>query len=143
MSDLSVPCRRSATRILSAASRLSIAARELGANQGTLLQFTEAVGQAIAIAGSAGESARGSLIQLSQAVGTTIVRAEEFNSILEGAPRIAQAAAAGLDRAGGSVAKLRYLIVNGQVTSKQFFEAILSQSGKLASEFATTNSTIA
>lgn len=124
-------------------NRLSIASKNLGADQGKLLTFTEAVGNAISIAGSAGESARGSLIQLSQAVGTNIVRAEEYNSVLEGAPRITQAVAAGLDKAGGSVSRLGNLVRAGKVTSKEFFDAILSQAPKLAEEFAKTNSTIA
>lgn len=123
-------------------NRLAIASKELAASQSQLLTFTEAVGNALAIAGGTVESTRGALIQLSQAVGTSIVRAEEFNSILEGAPRIAQAVAQGLDKAGGSVAKLRKFIVEGQVTSKEFFDALLSQAPKLAEEFSKVTITI-
>ncbi len=140
--DISQRTRTDFTTNVQLYNRLAIAAKELGTNQSQLLTFTEAVAQATIIAGSAGESARGSLIQLSQAIGTTVVRAEEFNSILEGAPRIAQAAAAGLDKAGGSVARLRYLIVNQQVTSKEFFDALLTQADKLKAEFGTTTITI-
>lgn len=141
--DISQRTRTEFTTNVQLYNRLAIASKELGASQATLLQFTEAVGNALSIGGGTVESTRGALIQLSQAVGTTIVRAEEFNSILEGAPRIAQAAAAGLDKAGGSVARLRQLIVTGKVTSKEFFDAILSQAPKLAEEFSRTNSTIA
>src|SRR5690606_11007905 len=63
------------------------------------------------------------LLQLSQAMGSGTVRAEEFNSILEGALPIAQAAAAGLEEAGGSVARLRQLVVDGKVSSEAFFRA--------------------
>jgi tape measure domain-containing protein len=64
------------------------------------------------------------MLQLSQALGSGTVRAEEFNSILEGAVPIAQAAAAGLEEAGGSVAKLRTLVLAGKVSSEAFFRAI-------------------
>jgi len=122
--------------------RASLAANELGASQDDLLRFVEAVGQGLAVQGGAANTARGSLLQLSQALGTGIVRAEEFNSILEGAFPIALAAANGLDRAGGSVARLRTLIINGQVTSEEFFNAILAQTDDLARLFAATTPTL-
>lgn len=75
--------------------------KELGASNEQLYQFVEAVGTALAIQGGAANTARGALIQLSQAIGGTVVRAEEFNSILEGALPLAQAAARGIEEAGG------------------------------------------
>jgi len=122
--------------------RLSIAAKELGADQNTLLEFTRGVGLALAVSGQSAEQASGALLQLSQAVGAGIVRAEEFNSILEGAPRIAQAVADGLDRAGGSVAKLRKEVINGTLSSKEFFDALMTQIPVLEQEFARTMPTI-
>lgn len=122
--------------------RGALAANELGASQQDLLNFTETVGTALAIQGGAAEQASGALLQLSQSLGSGIVRAEEFNSILEGAFPIAQAAARGIDEAGGSVAKLRTLIVEGKVTSDAFFRGILSQQEELAKVFATTAPTV-
>lgn len=122
--------------------RLALVQRDLGVSTQELQQFTESVGQALTISGGSAASARGALIQLTQAIGAGIVRAEEFNSILEGAPRIAQAVAAGLDEAGGSVARLRTLILEGAVTSQQFFEAFQSQADVLAEEFTRIQPTI-
>lgn len=124
-------------------ARLRIASKELGASEESLFRVTEAVGQAITISGSSAGTASGALLQFSQALGGGIVRAEEFNSIIEGAPRLAQAAAEGLDRAGGSVARLRTLIAAGTVTSREFFAAVLSQAPRLADEFGKTQVTIA
>lgn len=120
----------------------SIASKELGASQDQLFQFVENVGLALAQQGGSVQAARGALLQLSQSLGSGIVRAEEFNSILEGAFPVAVAAANGLDRAGGSVAKLRSLIINGKVTSTEFFDAILSQTSELEEAFAKTIPTI-
>jgi tape measure domain-containing protein len=123
--------------------KVSQAQNELGASNEELFTFVEAVGTALAIQGGSAQTARGALIQLSQSIGATIVRAEEFNSILEGALPLAQAAARGIDEAGGSVARLRALVVDGQITSKAFFDAIISQEQELADLFAKTNPTIA
>jgi tape measure domain-containing protein len=71
--------------------RVSVAAGELGASQAEISRFTENVGLALASSGIGAQQASGALLQLSQAMAGGIVRAEEFNSILEGAFPIAQA----------------------------------------------------
>lgn len=106
----------------------SIAADELGASQEDLLQFTETIGNALRVQGGSAAAASGALQQLSQSLGSGIVRAEEFNSILEGAFPVAQAAARGIDEAAGSVSRLRRLVIEGKISSEEFFNAILSQS---------------
>jgi len=119
-----------------------MAASELGVDQKQVLQFVEAVGMGLAVQGSSANTARGALIQLSQSIGTDIVRAEEFNSILEGAYPIALAAARGIDEAGGSVARLRRMVIEGEISSEQFFHAIMSQYPMIADMFAQTTPTI-
>ncbi|MDF1625670.1 MAG: tape measure protein [Parvibaculaceae bacterium] len=123
-------------------ARASLAADELGASQGQLDTFTRAVSDALRVQGSSAEASRGALLQLSQALGQDIVRAEEFNSILEGALPIAQAAARGIERFEGSVARLRTAIVNGEVTSREFFEGILRAAPSLAEQAAKANLTL-
>lgn len=140
--DIANRTRAPVEQIAELFQRGSIAADELGASNEELLQFVEAVGNGLAIQGGSAASASGALTQLSQSLGSGIVRAEEFNSILEGAFPIAQAAARGLDEAGGSVARLRQLVIEGQVTSDEFFRAILSQSDELAETFGQTTATI-
>ena len=85
--------------------------------------------------------ARGALTQLSQTLGQSIVRGEEFNSILEGAFPIALAAARGLDAAGGSVGRLRTLVIEGRVSSEEFFRAIWRGGGEIDQQFALTTPT--
>ncbi|MBY3564129.1 tape measure protein [Rhizobium laguerreae] len=99
------------------------AQKELGVSSEELLGFTNNVALALRVAGTDAQSASGALLQLGQALGSGTVHAEEFNSVLEGAPTIAQAVAAGLTEAGGSVAKLKSLIVDGKVSSEAFFRA--------------------
>lgn len=106
-------------------SKASLAQKDLGASSEQILQLNEAIAASLKITGTSSQEASGALLQLGQALGSGIVRAEEFNSILEGALPLAQAAARGIDGFGGSVAKLRAAVADGQITSKQFFEGIL------------------
>jgi len=104
--------------------RLSLVQKELGASQQDLKSFTDSIAMALRVAGTNPEAASGALLQLSQALGSGVVRAEEFNSLMEGGLPILQAAAAGIKEAGGSVNTLRQLMLNGQLSSKAFFRGI-------------------
>jgi tape measure domain-containing protein len=103
--------------------KAALSQKELGVSTEELTLFTNNVALALRVAGTSSQAASGALLQLGQALGGGIVRAEEFNSILEGAPTIAQAAAAGLKEAGGSVARLRALVIDGKISSEAFFRA--------------------
>lgn len=122
--------------------RLKQGAKELGASQADLLRFTSGVGAALKVQGGDAAASAGALMQLTQALGGEIVRAEEFNSINEGARPILQAVANGIDRFGGSVAKLRGEVIEGKVTSREFFEAFLKGSGSLEQQATKANLTI-
>ncbi|MDB6179557.1 tape measure protein [Paracoccus sp. Z330] len=123
-------------------SKMALAQNELGASTEDLLTFTDNIAVALKVAGTDATTASGSLLQLSQALGGGIVRAEEFNSILEGTPTIAQAVARGLKEAGGSVAELRKLVVNGEVSSQAFFRAFEAGSAELQRQAATSQTTV-
>jgi tape measure domain-containing protein len=122
--------------------RVSIAAKDLGASQKEVLRFTENVGLALAQQGGSAAQASGALLQLSQALSGGTVRAEEFNSILEGAFPIAQAAANAIEGAAGSVGQLRKMVIAGEVSSREFFNAILSSSEALEAAFGNTVPTV-
>jgi len=122
--------------------RASLVQKELGVSQEEMIGFTDRVAVALRVSGKSAAESSGALLQLSQALGSGIVRAEEFNSIMEGAQPIAQAAAAGLDEAGGSVAKLRQLVVDGKVSSEAFFRAFEAGSVILEQKVAGAELTV-
>lgn len=103
--------------------RASQAAASLGASQADLLRFTDNVSAAVKVQGGNVQEASGALLQLSQALQAGTVRAEEFNSINEGLFPVLQAVAAGSERFGGSVATLRAAVIDGTVSSQEFFRA--------------------
>ncbi len=142
LADVAKRTRAPLSAIVALFQRGAVAATELGVSQEDLFTFTERVGQALAIQGTSALQARGALNQLSQSLGSGIVRAEEFNSIMEGAFPIALAAAKGFDKAGGSVARLRQLVITGKVTSDEFFKAFIKGSEDFGEIFARTIPTI-
>ncbi|XAP76991.1 tape measure protein [Citromicrobium bathyomarinum] len=105
--------------------KASLAQRELNASTEDIIRLNEIVAASLKVTGTSAEQARGALLQLGQALGSDVVRGEEFNSLLENALPVVQAAANGIERMGGSVAKLRQEVVNSNVSSKEFFEGIL------------------
>ena len=124
-------------------SRLALVQNELGVTGDELIGFTDNVALALRVAGTDAQAASGALLQLSQALGGGVVRAEEFNSILEGATPIVQAVANGLEEAGGSVAKLRQLVVDGKVSSEAFFRAFEVGAATLEDKVAGAELTVA
>lgn len=109
----------------------SQAATDLGASESQLLQITEASAQALKITGTSAVQAQGALLGLTQALSSGIVRAEEFNQINEGGLRPLLQVAANTEKYGGSVAKLRAAVVDGKVSSQEFYRAILAGSAEL------------
>ena len=122
--------------------RLALSAGELGASEGQLLAAVRSVGQSLAIQGSEANESAGALLQLSQAIGGGVVRAEEFNGLLDGAPVLLRTVARHLEGAGGSVARLRQLVNDGKVTSREFFAALLAGADDLEEAFGRTTGTI-
>ena len=118
--------------------RVALASENLGMSQRDIIDFTRTVSQTLVISGTSAEQAAGSLMQLGQALGGGVVRAEEFNSILEGTPRLARAAAESM---GLNVSQLRNLVIQGKMSSAAFAQAILANR-KVAEEFARIPTTI-
>lgn len=120
-------------------SRAARAGADLGASQADLIKFSEGVGKALAIQGTSAEQASGALLQLGQALGNGRIQAEEYNSLLDNGQVILQTVAENLEGAGGSVGKLTRLVKDGNVSSKEFFDAFLAGSDALDAKFQQTS----
>ncbi|MBN0091385.1 tape measure protein, partial [Pseudomonas aeruginosa] len=104
--------------------RIAASAGDLGVNQQQVVQVTQNISKAMSASGVSAAAAEDALVQLGQAFASGVLRGQELNSVLEQAPGLAQAVANGL---GVAVGDLRKLGEQGKLTSKQVFEAILSQ----------------
>lgn len=121
--------------LIGAASR---AARDLGGKGADdVIGFGEAFSKGAALANTGQAAVAGAATQLSQAIASPRVHLQEFNSVVEGTPRLAQAFADGIDEAGGSVARLRQLIASGEVSGGVLFTALLTQLPRIRREFET------
>lgn len=122
--------------------RVAQAGKDLGASSSDIAQFTEGVATALRVAGTSSEEASGALLQLSQLLGSGTVRAEEFNSVMEGARPILQTVASGLEGAGGSVNRLRTQVLAGTVSSREFFQAFLRGMDSLEADASKATDTV-
>lgn len=122
--------------------QLSIAGSALGASQEQLLTFTQAVGNALAVQGTSANTARGGILQLGQAMNEGIVRAQEYNSMINAMPIVLKTVANNLDGVDGSLAKLRQRMLEGKLYSKDFFDALLKGAPELAALFDKSGKTI-
>jgi tape measure domain-containing protein len=111
----------------------------LGVSQANMLTVTEAIGNAMAIGGGSAEAMRAALTQLGQGLNNGALRGEEFNSVMEQAPRLAGALADGL---GVPINALRQMAEAGELTTQRLIGALMSQSNVLKGEVATSVVTV-
>ncbi|MEB0951600.1 tape measure protein [Citrobacter sedlakii] len=111
---------------------LSTALRDTGATNGQVLQLTETLQKIGRIGGSSSEEMANALRQFGQSISSGIVRAEEFNSILEQMPELARQIATGM---GVSIGELRQRMLEGKLTAEDALNAIQKQAGVVNAEF--------
>ncbi|EMV5522071.1 tape measure protein [Escherichia coli] len=102
------------------------------ATSGQILQLTETLQQIGRIGGSSSEEAANALRQLGQSIDGGIVRAEEFNSVMEGMPELWRRVASQM---GISMGELRRRMLDGKLTAEDVVNAILKGSGEIEKEF--------
>ena len=132
---IGVPIQETATLY----GKLQQAVRMLGGEQRDALTITESISQALRISGASAEESRSALLQFGQALASGVLRGEEFNSVVENSPRLAQALADGLNV---PIGRLRKLAEEGRLTADVVVNALLSQKDKLASEYAQLPQTV-
>ena len=119
---------------------LTASLESVGASKSQILSVTEEINKLGVIGGSSVDDMRFSMRQFGQSMAGGIVRAEEFNSIIENTPEIARAIAAGM---GVSMGQLRQDMLAGKLTSDAVFKALLSQVGATNDAFAKMPRTVA
>jgi tape measure domain-containing protein len=113
-------------------ARIVRAGKEFNLTQADALALTESINQAVAVSGASAQASDAALTQLIQGLQSGVLRGEEFNSVMEQAPRLAQALADGL---GVTTGELRNLAAQGALTADVVIKALQGQSATLQSEF--------
>lgn len=111
---------------------LTSALKETGATNAQILALTSTLQKIGTIGGSSAEEMANALRQFGQSISGGIVRAEEFNSILEQMPELARQIASGL---GISIGQLRQRMLEGKLSAQDALNAIQQQSYKVNEEF--------
>ncbi len=111
----------------------------LGKTQTETLGVTETINKSLVISGASAESSKAALIQLGQGFAIGTLRGEELNSVLEQAPRLAEAIAKGMSV---TVGELRMLGEQGKLTGEAIFKALQNQADAVNKEFMQITPTV-
>jgi tape measure domain-containing protein len=120
-------------------ARMARATKEMNVERADLLTVTDSINKSLIISGASAEAANAALIQLGQGLASGTLRGEELTSVLEQAPRLAEAIASGM---GVGIGELRRLGTEGELTAEKILGALLNQTEKINSEFAQMPKTI-
>lgn len=118
---------------------LSGALQDIGTSQTDILRLTETLNKLGVIGGSSADEVSNALRQFAQSMAGGVVRAEEFNSIIENTPEIARAIGAGMSM---SMGQLRTAMLNGQLTSEAVLNSLMSQAETVDAQFAKMPRTV-
>ncbi|MHC5150409.1 tape measure protein [Stenotrophomonas rhizophila] len=119
--------------------RIAMNQDALGLSGAGLARVVETISKTLVISGSSASAAEGALVQLGQAFASGALRGEELNSVLEGAPALAQEIAKGLNVPMG---KLRELGAAGKLTADQVINALQRQAGAVDEAFGKMDATV-
>lgn len=115
--------------------------RFLNATQGMnvsieqVAEFNDLIQKTGVISGSSAVELQNALTQLSQGLQGGIIRAEEWNSVMEQSPEILRVAARNIKGVDGDMGKLRQAMLDGQLTSETFFNAFMAGAEDINEEF--------
>lgn len=111
---------------------LTLTLRDLGGTDEQVARLTETLQKIGAVGGSSSQEMADALRQFGQSLSAGVVRAEEFNSIIEQMPQLAREIAKGL---GVPFGQLRQLLLDGKLTADVVLGAIQKQTSEVDAEF--------
>ncbi|MEQ1093322.1 tape measure protein [Acinetobacter johnsonii] len=136
---IAIETRSNLTATAELFTRVKTATDQLGYSQERALNLTDLVNKSLIVGGGLAASNEAAIYQFNQALQSGVLRGEEFNSVMEQAPRLARALADGL---GVNIGKLRAMAGEGKLTSEVIVKALESQSKALNAEFGKMPVTI-
>lgn len=137
--DIAQGARQPLTATAELYQRIATNQNELKLSSEGVAGIVSTISKTLAISGASAASANAALIQLGQAFASGTLRGEELNSVMEQAPALAQAIAAGM---GKTVGELRNLGAAGLLTADAVVKALQSQQQAVDDLFNKTATTI-
>lgn len=136
---LSRETRTEMSSVVNLYSRMARSTQQLGLSETQLMKVTENINKAFVVSGASSTEAASAILQLGQAFASGKLAGDEFRSVMEQAPRLAQAIADNLGVTIGALYKLR---TEGKLTTEVVIQALLDVKN-LDEEFASTSATMA
>lgn len=112
--------------------KMQSATDQLGLSQQTALRTTELINKSFQISGTEAGAANAAITQLAQGLDAGALRGDEFNSVMEQAPRLSAALAKGLNVSRG---ELKAMAADGKLTADVIIKALESQGLAIDKEF--------
>lgn len=113
-------------------AKLGIVAKDAFKDNDEILKFTELLSKSFKIGGASAEEQSAAMYQLSQAMGAGRLQGDEFRSIMENAPTLAQAIAKEM---GVTVGQLREMSSEGKITSDVIKRAMFNSADEINNKF--------
>lgn len=125
--------------IVATADLYAVLARSTKGSASEIQGLTSTIQKSFAITGASGAEAAGATRQLSQALASGVLRGDEFNSVMEQAPRLMQALAASLNVSTG---ELRNMAQEGKLSADVVIAALQDQAAAIDRDFSAIPETI-
>ncbi|URJ84961.1 tape measure protein [Pasteurella multocida] len=132
--DISLKTAQSVDATSSVYQRFAQNAQQLGISQSQVASLTETVSKAVAISGASAAAAQAALMQFGQSLASGVFRGQEFNSVMEQTPGLAQAIARGL---GVTTGELRQMANDGKLTGDILVKALEKAKSSVDTQFST------
>jgi len=101
-------------------------------NDNEAVKFTSTLDKAFKVSGTSAEEAKSAMFQLNQAMTSGKLQGDEFRSVMENAPILAQKIAESM---GVSMGELKKLGSEGKITSDVIKNAVLGSAGEIESKY--------
>ncbi len=113
-------------------AKLGITAKKAFSGTDEIIAFSELLNKAFKISGASAQEQAAGVYQLTQVMASGRLQGDEFRSIIENAPLLAQAIA---DYAGVSQAKLKEMSSDGQISASLIKNALFASADEIESRF--------
>ncbi|MCO1337005.1 tape measure protein, partial [Microbulbifer sp. OS29] len=126
--------------------RLAQSGDHLFESQEDILAVTKTISQAMLVSGASAQESAGALRQLAQGLASGVLRGDEFNSVMENAPRLQKALVDYLgltsDAAGAANGKLREMAADGELSAETLVKAFQAAAKDIDKEASLMNTAI-
>ena len=113
-------------------ARLGMNAKDAFSSNKEMLQFAENLNKSFKIAGASAQEQASVILQMSQALASGVLRGQEFNAVMSGAPNVMRNVA---EYMGVSVGALRDMAAEGEITAQVVKDALLSATDTINYQF--------